>query len=269
MSGNAAFLPGLCSVTFQRLAVDRVIALAAEAGARGIEWCSAIHVLPGSRASARRIAASCRDAGLDVPSYGSYVRAGADDEQQEIGAVLDTAAALGARNVRVWAGRLGSRVAGEAERARVADAVRDYAELAATRSVALSIEYHRDTLTDTLASALRLLHDVNHPNCFTYWQPVPGMALEAAVAQLRALGQALSHLHVFHWQHDDVRRPLEEGEAFWQRLVDVAGECSSFGRARYAFSEFIRNDDPEQFRRDFRVLARLLGHGAVRGAGRT
>ncbi|MEZ5865023.1 MAG: hypothetical protein R3D25_13515 [Geminicoccaceae bacterium] len=112
MSIEPAFLPGLCSVTFRSIDAEQVIALAVEAGARGIEWCSTVHVPPGHLATAMRIAAQCRDAGLDLPSYGTYVRAGADDEQQDMGAALDTAAALGAPNVRVWAGRQGSELPG-------------------------------------------------------------------------------------------------------------------------------------------------------------
>jgi sugar phosphate isomerase/epimerase len=258
MSIEPAFLPGLCSVTFRSIDAEQVIALAVEAGTRGIEWCSTVHVPPGHLATAMRIAAQCRDAGLDLPSYGTYVRAGADDEQQDMGAALDTAAALGAPNVRVWAGRQGSGVAGEADRARVADAIRAYAALAAASGITLSIEYHRATLTDTLTSTLDLLRRIDHPNCYAYWQPEPGTPLESAAAELRALGSDLSHLHVFHWQAGGARRPLEEAEAYWRRLVRVPGRDSRFALPRYAFSEFVRNDDPDQFRRDFKVLVRLL-----------
>ena len=42
--------PGLCSITFRDLAVDDVVALAAEAGLAGIEWGADRHVPPGSDA---------------------------------------------------------------------------------------------------------------------------------------------------------------------------------------------------------------------------
>ena len=262
MSDKPAFLPGLCSVTFRKLDAEQVMALAVEAGVRGIEWCGAVHAPPGHLATARRIAARCQDEGLDLPSYGAYVRAGADDEEDDMGAVLDTATALGASNIRVWAGRQGSRAAGEADRARVADALRAHAELAAARDMTLSVEYHRATLTDTLASTLALLEQVGHPSCFAYWQPEPGLPIETAASELRALGPVLSHLHVFHWEAGGARRPLEEAEAYWRRLVRVPGTGSRFTRVRYAFAEFVKNDDPDQFRRDFRVLARLLDNSA-------
>lgn len=267
MSIEPVFLPGLCSVTFRKLGAEQVIALAVEAGARGIEWCATVHVPPGYLATAMRIAAQCRDAGIDLPSYGAYVRAGADDEQQDMGAALDTAAALGAPNIRVWAGRQGSGAAMEADRARVADAIRAYAALAAASDIALSVEYHRATLTDTLASTLALLRQVDHPNCFAYWQPEPGTSLESAAAELRALGSDLSHVHVFHWQVGGARLPLVEAEAYWRRLVRVPARDSRFALARYAFSEFVRNDDPDQFRRDFKVLVRLLDPQAAERDG--
>ncbi|MEZ5906316.1 MAG: TIM barrel protein [Geminicoccaceae bacterium] len=185
MSIEPAFLPGLCSVTFRSIDAEQVIALAVEAGARGIEWCSTVHVPPGHLATAMRIAAQCRDAGLDLPSYGTYLPA-RTTSSRTLGAALDTAAALGAPNVRVWAGRQGSGVAGEADRARVADAIRAYAALAAASGITLSIEYHRATLTDTLTSTLDLLRRIDHPNCYAYWQPEPGTPLESAAAELRA-----------------------------------------------------------------------------------
>ena len=65
--------------------------------------------------------------------------------------MLESARALGAPRVRIWAGRVGSAGAGAAERAAVEAGVRAAVELAGDVEVAL--EFHGGTLTDEPASA--------------------------------------------------------------------------------------------------------------------
>src|SRR5205085_2622842 len=84
--------------------------------------------------------------------YGSYFRAG--DPLGEFEAVLETARALGAPRIRIWAGRTGSAEASAAQRAAVAEGARVAAELAGDIEVAL--EFHGGTLTDEPASAVAL-----------------------------------------------------------------------------------------------------------------
>ncbi len=71
--------PGLTSITHRQLSPLEVVALASEANLEAIEWGADVHLLPGSPAAARDLAARCRDAGIDCPSYGSYFRVGRDD----------------------------------------------------------------------------------------------------------------------------------------------------------------------------------------------
>ena len=251
------FLPGLCSVTFRRLPIDRVVRLAADAGLQGIEWGADIHVPPGDLTAARDAVAACAAADIAIPSYGTYIRAGADDPQQEIAPVLDTAGQLGATNLRVWAGDVGSADASGDQHRRVVDALRDCAVAAADRAITVSLEYHRNTLTDTAAATGALLAAVAHPNCFTYWQPVPDTPADDAVAEINRLAQALSHLHVFHWRGDNVRHPLGDAEPFWHAVLGAVPP-GTWTAARYAFLEFVRDDDPGQFLADAAVLKRLI-----------
>ena len=259
---TAPVLSGLCSVTFRSLTADRVIDLAVAAGLHGIEWGADVHVPPGALTNAHRTADACRDAGLAIPSYGTYIRAGAADPQQEVGPVLDTAAALGAANIRVWAGDTGSAASTADQRRRVADAVRNCAGAAASRGITVSLEYHRNTLTDTLASTKDLLAAIGHHNCFAYWQPVPEIATHDAVAEVGQLAPNLSHVHVFHWHAGNVRQPLAPAEPFW-RAVIAAIESGAWSAPRYAFLEFVRDDDPDQFLSDAAVLKRILAGSAA------
>ncbi|MHC4505194.1 MAG: sugar phosphate isomerase/epimerase family protein, partial [Planctomycetota bacterium] len=107
---------GLTSITFRKLSPEEIVRLTAEAGLDGIEWGGDVHVPPGEVDTARRVASMTSEAGLAVSSYGSYYRVG-HDEPGLFAPVLETAIALGAPIIRVWAGRVASREADEAYRA--------------------------------------------------------------------------------------------------------------------------------------------------------
>ena len=135
---------GLCSVTFRQLTAEQVITAAAAAGLESIEWGADIHVPAGDPARAEVVAQRTADAGLAVASYGSYWRA-----DGEISPVLDSAAALGADRMRIWAGRIGSAEASEAERSAITEAIADACASARERGITLALEYHSGTIADT------------------------------------------------------------------------------------------------------------------------
>lgn len=258
MSGRAT--PGLCSVTFRALAPDALIAQARAQGVRAIEWGGDVHVPAGDIRTATAVAEACRDAGIACPSYGSYVCAGRDGAMGDFGAALETAAALGAGNIRVWAGQVSGGQAGAATWERVGADLVAMAEQAAGAGIALSVEYHRNTLTEEAADAARLMRQCDHRNLFSYWQPVPGRGLEAWLRELDMLAPWLGHVHVFHWlparPHDE-RRPLAEGEADWAALMAAWSPAPHWPHGRTAFLEFVQEDAPEAFAQDMTVLRRL------------
>src|SRR5829696_85103 len=100
--------PGMCSVAFRGLPAEDVVRLAAAAHLAGIEWGADVHVRPGELATAERVGAWCSEAGVEAASYGSYLCARRDGDG-DAERVLETAHALGATNLRVWAGDRGSR----------------------------------------------------------------------------------------------------------------------------------------------------------------
>jgi 3-dehydroshikimate dehydratase len=233
--------PGLCSVTLRALSIEDVAGAAAAAGLEAIEWGADVHVPPGDLAAARR----ARDAGPAVASYGSYFRAG--DPLDEFERVLDTARALGAPRVRIWAGRVGSAQATAGQRAAVAEGVRAAAELAGEIEVAL--EFHGGTLTDDPASAVALLEAAGGAR--TYWQPPQGAPDDVALAGLRAVAPWLSAVHVFSWWPRDERRPLAARSALWREALALAGDVD-------ALLEFVPGDDPAVLAREAATL-RALG----------
>lgn len=257
--------PGLCSITFRDLSWPEVVAVATDAGLEGVEWGADVHVPGGDQTRARAVAAACARAGLACPSYGSYLRAGDPaPEGPPAAAVLDTAVALGAPNVRVWCRWLGAADAGPAERAAVAADLRTWASLARDRGLTLSLEHHQWTLTETVASTVELLAAVGAPELFTYWQPCDGVAVPELVGEVDALRRHLSHLHVFRWASMAERFPLAEGTDLWPGVLarlagPPTGGTERWDADRWALLEYVRDDDPGQLHADAEVLRRWLG----------
>src|SRR5690242_18609852 len=98
---------GLVSVTFRQLPPQQIVELAAQGGLAAIEWGGDVHVPHGELQTARRVLERTRQAGLQVAAYGSYYRVGVSPAQGlAFESVLETALALQAPTIRVWAGQL-------------------------------------------------------------------------------------------------------------------------------------------------------------------
>lgn len=251
---TASILPGLCSVTFRRLSAAAVIDLAARCGLTGIEWGADVHVPPADLRGAVEVARRSADAGLTVLSYGSYLFAGqSPDGEGE--PVWDTAVALGAPNVRIWCSHGTGPYASAGDRRRICDQLARWADRAAGYGLSLSLEFHPATLTETSASARRVLADVAAPNLYTYWQPAPGAASDHSLAELAVVVPDLSHLHVFWWQTPEDRRALLAGNALWPAaLAHVAGTPRRWSGPTSAMLEFVRDDDPANLADDAATL---------------
>jgi 3-dehydroshikimate dehydratase len=253
---------GLVSVTFRALSPGEIVELVAQAGLDGIEWGGDVHVPHGDVAQAREVCRRTVDAGLGVPSYGSYYRPGQEappPAEASFEAALESAVALHAPIVRVWAGRRPSADADGAYWRRVVEDSWRIADLARQAGLAIAYEYHGNTLTDTDAAALRLLQEVDHPAVWTYWQARDGGDEEAGLQGLRAILPRLSHVHV-----QQGRRPLAEGADAWARRLDLV---RSTGRDHYALIEFVQDDAPEAFLRDAATLKAWIAgnHGEAEG----
>lgn len=256
--------PGLVSVTFRQLPSEAVVDLACQAGLSGIEWGGDIHVPHGDLAQARRVGDLTRSAGLHVVSYGSYYRVW-PREPAPFESVLDTALALGAPTIRVWAGKTGSLQTQPQDRSAVVAESQRIAGLASQAGVTIAFEFHADTLTDTDESAVALLESANQPNLRCYWQPRVSASIQQNQASLATLAPWLHHLHVFHWNSTSggqyERRPLQEGAAGWSKYLAAADRQAG---DRYAMLEFTQDDSPQAFLNDAAVLVALCSQVSVR-----
>ncbi len=249
--------PGLVSVTFKQRPCEDVIQHAHKAQLKSIEWHGQNHVPHGDLETAHRIGQNTRAVGLAVAAYGSYYVLGqVEDLWLSFDAVLQTAEALEAPMIRVWAGHQSpGETSTDARTTILEDAVR-VADLAAEKGIKIALEFHRDTLTQTGESCAALLGDLDHPNVGTYWQPAPELDVSRDLAALRLVLPWLVGLHVFHWgpTHMD-RHPLAQGESDWAQYLALAGQCPG---PLEALLEFVKEGAVEQFHEDAATLHRLL-----------
>ncbi|MCY2954692.1 MAG: TIM barrel protein [Planctomycetota bacterium] len=255
-------LPGVASVTFRKLSARQVVEAAAKAKLAGIEWGGDIHVPHGRADVAREVAAMTRDAGVAVSSYGSYYRLG-QETPEVLPRVVETAVALGAPIIRVWAGGVASRDATAEYRTIVESDGRCAAELAQQVDLRVATEWHGNTLTDTAESARALLDAVGHPCFKTYWQPLhhdPSKCL----SELEVAMPDLVGLHVY-WEDpaSGRNRPLAEGAGLWQAAFHQVALRRPAGQV-FAMLEFVMNDSVEQMLDDAAAMRAWLDQEKLR-----
>jgi 3-dehydroshikimate dehydratase len=247
---------GLCSITFRGLPAGEIIALAAGNGLSAIEWGGDIHVPAGRPGIAAEVGRRTLEAGLLTPSYGSYFRVTPRSVTSDFAPTLETARALGARTIRVWADAKPSREMDAGYFGALADAGEMLSEAAAEAGCEVGFEYHLGTATDTDESALHLIEAIGHPAARLYWQPRQKTSGADRLAGLRRILGCLAHLHVFHWIGDgDARQPLAGGAADWRSYLAAAAEAPG---DRCAYLEFVPGDSVEAFVRDAATLRDLL-----------
>ncbi len=234
---------GLVSVTFRKLQVEEIVSLCAEAGLAGIEWGGDIHVPPGDLKAAEAAGRATRAAGLEVACYGSYVRM-TDGERELLPKLVDTAQALGAPMIRVWAGK--GEDADMGEIVRNTRALCDMAE-----DLLVTFEFHGGTLTHSGASARLLMEAVDRPNARCQWQPPVDLPEGDCLSSIENIRPWLGNIHVFSWD-GTLRLPLEARAESWKKYFrKLSGD-------RFALLEFVRGDDPAQFSEDAAELLRLI-----------
>lgn len=242
----------LTSVTFRKKSVEEIVDLVAQAGIDAIEWGGDVHVPPTDPAAAAKALKLCREKGIEVSAYGSYYRC---DENEDFAPIIDAALALGTNVIRVWAGRLGSAVCPPETREKLNKKLAEAVAMAAEKGCTVATEYHPNTLTDDLDSALQLLADV--PGLYTYWQPATSIPREPGydTYALEKLGKKVINVHVFHRNEQNKKVPLSDGYDKW---VGHFRDLEKFCAVKYGAIEFVMDDTGEQFLDDAETLKKLL-----------
>jgi len=258
-------VPGLISVTFRNKTTEEVVSLALKAGLKGIEWGGDIHVPVGNINRAAKVSGLTRDAGLKVSAYGSYYTVGkSHDEGIRFADVLDTAEALNAPLIRIWAGEKGSRESTPGYRRKVLEETREIADEAGRKGIGLAFEFHENTLNDTYEACCELLTDMDHPGINTLWQPVHGAGPVINGAGIDMIRQWITGVHIFHWwPKAEMRLPLRQGAGDWKVYID---RLSGIQGTIYGNLEFVKDNSPEQFLNDAETLLELTGYQQIQNS---
>lgn len=248
---------GLCSVTFRSKSPKEIIDLAVKAKLHSIEWGSDVHVREGDVTLAEEIRKMTEAAGLEVSSYGSYYRLGM---KNDIIPYLESARALGALEIRVWAGFNPSYYhLFDARQALVSEA-KEISRKAAEYGITISTECHANTLTDTPESLIRYMFEVNEPNFRTYWQALDHIPDNEQLHSLKTIYTTgkLTNLHVYHFDFfgaDCEQKLLSEAYDKWlDRFMVFKDDVTD----RHAMLEFVRGGSEENFFSDSRTLLKLV-----------
>lgn len=242
---------GLVSVTFRKLSPLEIVQLCSKNGVEGIEWGGDIHVPHGNLQRAKEVRFMCEEAGLKIPSYGSYYRTQASDQQKlDFKVILDTTLELGTTNIRVWLGKKGSAEANQDYIQRTIEELNQLGQMCKDHHVNISFEYHRNTLTDTPESTMTILNQVSVDNIFTYWQMNPEVSFENNLKALQLCSEKLTHLHTFFWTKSE-RCLLQDGKTEWQAYLEA---ISHLPEERYALIEFVKDESIEHFIKDVQTL---------------
>lgn len=240
---------GLVSATFRQFPPEKTAAIAAQAELAGIEWSGDVHVPPGNKASILRAFEVSKEMGLTVCGYASYYRLGQSaDPAAAFAAVLETARELETNTIRVWAGTRGSKELDCNERIRLYEEAALICDMAHNCGITVSTEYHPNTLTDTLASAMDLLKAV--PGLMTHWQVPPHSLTKPNLEAISSLDGRITTIHVQNCE-DRIYRPLAKAHESWRpyiaRLATLAG-------THYLCLEFVKDGSIEQLMEDARTL---------------
>lgn len=254
---------GLVSITFRDLSVEEIIELTVKANLDAIEWGGDIHVPHGNIDKAKKVKQMTRKANLSIAAYGSYYKAGCKNEEiSSFEEILQTAKALGAPIIRVWAGNKGTKNATDQDWKDVINDTKRITKMAANEGIKIAYEYHQNTLTDTPESTKKLISKVNHSNLYTYWQPPHHLNSKECEKDLIEILPWLTNVHVFYWTHDPerVKHPLVDARKDWTNYLSLLKKkkINNSVKDHYAMLEFIKNDSIDQFYKDANILNNII-----------
>ena len=243
---------GLCSVTFRKRGIAEVAKICACAGLDGIEWGGDIHVPPGNIQAAKQAADATAAHNLKVLSYGSYYRG---EPRDEIKPVLQSAAALGTKTVRVWAGSCDYQEVEPDYIKIISSNIKAAAKTAADQGITLCFEFHGKTLCNSADNTIKMLARIDEPNVKTYWQTLG--SVEHNLAAIENLNNRVAAAHIFHWVNGR-RLALKKGADVW---IKYLAALKKHAPDAPLIMEFVRRDSPNALIKDAKSLLFWLGNG--------
>ncbi|WP_224271012.1 sugar phosphate isomerase/epimerase family protein [Haloprofundus salinisoli] len=187
---------GLCTISNRELQIGDVLAVADRAGYDGVELWGGDHLGSRSDAACEDARVTAKRRGLDIPVYGSYLRPGTATYADEVERELAIAQTLEAAKIRVWAGREEYETRTEHHWERVVEDLCDLSDRAADRGLAVTVEKHGGTLTNSAVGAKQLLAAVDEENCRLNWQPLFVLPADEILTEAQELGPLANNVHL-------------------------------------------------------------------------
>jgi copper chaperone CopZ/sugar phosphate isomerase/epimerase len=217
--------PGLVSISFRKYGVKEIVGAAAKAGLKAVEWGGDVHVPPGDVRAAAETGRLTREAGLFVPSYGSYYRitgeaAAAGSVPDEFKKVCESALALEAGIVRVWGGTRSPDKYTPDEFGAICAEADMIGEYTGRNGLKVALECHNYTVTEDYGSALRFIDGTGNGNVYLYWQPNQFRPFGYNIDSARAMNPHVLSVHVFNWNASS-RFPLRDGKKEWEAYLGI------------------------------------------------
>lgn len=196
-----------------------IVAAAAVAGLEAIEWSSESYS-SGDGTEAWGILMTTLRAGLTVASYSALYRAGAGpDSLQRFRSALDSASALHAPNMRIFAGTSAADLSDPARRATLVQELSRLGDEAGLRGITLCLSFGRHTGVQDYPAALALVSELAHPFVRLAWEALPGVQASAASASLEAVGASTALVVARRLGRDGAAGSLADDPGEWRRRL--------------------------------------------------
>ena len=238
-------------------ALEAILGLVAAAGFHALEvWQYHLSTLDGAAVEA--LGERTRSLKVTFPIVGMYPALDLEGEAEArewavVRALMQRAERLGARGVKVFAGRLGSADASAAAYRRSIAFARRLVALAGEHDLAVTAETHPDTLCDSVPATRRFLDAVADERLRLCYQPFDFASTERAVADYRALAERVTHVHLQGRRGGQISL-LEEADIDYGAFLSTLEADGFSGDLSIEFVKGCVVDRPAAFSLD-RVLA--------------
>ncbi len=215
---------GLCTIALSEEPITVALDIARECNCDGVEiWGKNGH-LPynASDREIESVKAMCSQRGLDIITYGSYLKLITDEFDNQYKQNIDCAAKLGARMIRIWAGNIPSKLAKDDIVANAVKQLKILADYATDKGITIVIENHDNSLADNSEMILRLIESVGKNNIKSYWQPSFREDKEDWYRALENLITVLGGIHAQNYSGGyNERKQTFNGDVNYKKIADI------------------------------------------------
>lgn len=241
---------GLASVTFRNKNIGEIVALCKQAGVSFIEWGADVHVK--SADDARLAKKLCDEAGIAIPSYGSYYRVGSKNEEEWL-ALCENASIMGAKSIRVWLGNKNSEDTGEREYKKLLSDLEFICTKAEEKGLLVCPECHDHTFNNNTYAFLKIHEDLGAENFRTYFQS-RYFRLEYDLDRIEKTYDFIENVHVSYADMKKEQAATIINESYMDTILGKFKEKKFNG---IVYIEFTENAEEKSFLQDVENLKKI------------